>query len=115
VRLAILVVGLMSSTVVLLLGVLYQRHWAFTLSVVLQVLPILLTRDEFAARRWYYPFWLAWSGASLLGAGWLEVSEGLKAEPVFVSFGPGYLIMAVMAVVWPAWFGKRETKVPKER
>ena len=105
-KLAILTVGLVSFTVVLVLSVLYQSHWAFMMAIVLQLLSVLLTRDAFPARGWYQPFWLAWCGASLLGAGWLEVSEGLKASPAFVSFGPGYLIMAVMAMVWPAWFNK---------
>ena len=106
-KLAILTFGLVSFTVALLLSVFYQSHLAFIVALAFQVVPVLLTRDEFQAHRWYQPFWLAWSGASLLGAGLLEVSEGLKMSPAFISFGPGYLIMAAMATFWPAWFSKR--------
>jgi len=106
VKLAILVAGLIFFTGALFCSVLYQSHWAFLVALTFQVIPVLLTRDEFRAHRWYQPFWLAWSGASLLGAGFLEVSEGLKMSPVFISFGPGYLIMSVMAIAWPAWFSK---------
>ena len=105
-KLAIPIAGLISFTVVLFMSVLYQSHWAFNVALVFQVIPVLLTRDEFRAHRWYQPFWLSWSGASLLGAGILQVSEGLKMSPVFISFGPGYLAMAAMALAWPAWFGK---------
>ncbi len=113
-RMAILIVGLISSTVVLLLSVLYQSHWALMVSLGLQVLPVLLTRDKLGASWWYMPVYLAWFGASLLGARWLQVSEGLKASPVFDSFGPGYLIMAVLAVIWPTWFNTRRPKSAKE-
>jgi hypothetical protein len=107
VKLAILIAGLISFTVSLFLSVLYQSHWAFIVALAFQVVPVLLTRGEFRTQRWYQRFWLAWSGASLLGAGLLEVSEGLKMSPVFISFGPGYLIMAAMATFWPAWFSKQ--------
>jgi hypothetical protein len=91
-------------SVVLLGSVLYHSDWGFTLSVVLQVLPLIIIRDKFRKQRWLYPVWLAWSGAALLVAGWLQRSEGLTVEPVFRSFGPGYLIMALLAVVWPKWY-----------
>jgi hypothetical protein len=110
---AILIVGLISSTALLLFAVLYQNDWCFMLSIVLQVLPVLLTRDELGTRRWYAPVWLAWFGLSFLGARWLQVSEGLKASPVFDSYGPGYLIMAILAVIWPTWFSKRAIKTAK--
>jgi hypothetical protein len=115
VKLAILIVGLISSTAVLLLSVLYQSHWGLMFSLLLQMLPVLATRDELGTRRWCTPVWLAWCGLSLLGAGWLQTSERLQVNAVFESFGPGYLIMAVLAVIWPQQFNSDSSGNAKGR
>ena len=113
-RLAILIGGLALSTVVLLFSVLYQSYWGLMFSIVFQVLPVLATRDELGARWWYTPGFLARWGATLLGGWWLQVSEGLQVSPIFNSFGPGYLIMAVIALIWPKWFNSWRTRSAKE-
>jgi hypothetical protein len=103
-KLAFLVLGMTLFSAVLLLSVLYQSERGFMLSVALQVFPVLFTRDAFMRRRWFNPLWLTWSGITFLGAGWLQKNEGLQVEAVFKSFGPGYLTMAVLALVWPKWY-----------
>jgi hypothetical protein len=104
---AILFVGLILSSAFLLLSVLYQSQTGLMFSIVFQLLPVLATKGQLGSRRWYTPLWLAWSGGAFLVAGWFQASEGLQVEPVFRSFGPGYLIMAVLALFWPTWFNSR--------
>jgi hypothetical protein len=82
-------------------------------SILVQVLPVVATRDELGARRWFLPTWLAWSGRSFLCAGWLQGSEELQVNPVFDSFGPGYLIMGVLAVIWPTLFNSGKSRNAK--
>lgn len=112
-KLAVLVLGLTLFSAVLLLSAFYQSEGGFTLSVALQVLPVLFTRDAFIRRRWFNPLWLAWSGITFLGAGWLQNYEGLQVEAVFKSFGPGYLIMAVLSLMWPKWLYESQSEDAK--
>jgi hypothetical protein len=107
---AILFVGLILFSAFLLLSVLYQSQTGLMFSIVFQLLPVLATKDQLGKRRWYTPLWLAWSGAAFLGAGWLQATEGLQVEPVFRSFGPGYLIMAVLVLFWPTWFNSGQSR-----
>lgn len=103
-KLPILILSLALSTVVLLLSVLYQRQWGLTLTLLLQLFPILTMQDRPGKPTWFIPVWTAWCGASFLAAWWLQVSEGLPPDAVFISFGPGYLIMALLALIWPKRF-----------
>ena len=103
-KLSILIVSLASSTVVLLLSVLYQKDWGLTLTLLLQVVPVLMMQDRLNKPRWFSPVWSAWCGGSFLAAWWLQLSEGLQPNPVFVSFGPGYLVISLLALVWPKQF-----------
>ena len=103
-KLPILILSLASSTVVLLLSVLYQRHWGLTLTLLLQLLPVLMVQDRPGKPSWFIPVWTAWCGVSFLAAWWLQVSEGLPPDSVLVSFGPGYLILSVLALIWPKRF-----------
>ena len=106
-RLAVLILGSCLSTLTVLLSILYPNGELFFLSVVLQLFAVLLTRAQLGGQWWFQPVWSAWWGASLLGAGWLEVREGLQMEPVFSSFGPGFLVIAVLSLIWPRWFNRR--------
>lgn len=103
-KLSILILNLPLSTAVLLLSVLYQKHWGLTLTLLLQLLPVLTVQNRPGKPSWFIPVWTAWCGGSFLAAWWLQVNEGLQPDPVFVSFGPGYLIMAVLALIWPKRF-----------
>lgn len=113
-RIGIFFSGLALFSATLLLSVLYQNESGFMVAILFQLFSVVVTRDALATRRWFTPLWLVWSGVTFLGAGWLQASEGLQVDAAFRSFGPGYLIMAVLALLWPKGFSSGQSQNVKD-
>jgi|ERR1051325_1841413 hypothetical protein len=113
-KLAILLIGLALSTVAILLFGAFHDEWLFYVNIVLFIGAVVLSRDPLARSWWFQPFWSAWIGISFLGAGWLEMHQGMEVSPMFKSFGPGFLVIAVLSIVFPKWFNPRSTQPEKQ-
>lgn len=92
----VLLGSILSTTI--LFGVMLE-HDDMRLAFVLLLLIIVLVREHFSLQWWYRPFFTAWLGATFLVANWLQVSWGQGSEPAFVTFGPGFLIIAAYDVI----------------
>ena len=82
----------------ILFGVMLE-HDDMRLAFVLLLLIIVLVREHFSLAWWYRPFFTAWLGVTFLAANWLQARWGQGSEPAFVTFGPGFLIMALYDVI----------------
>jgi hypothetical protein len=60
---------------------------------------IVLIREQLSVTWWYRPFFLAWLGTSFLVADLLLDSLARRSKAPLVTFGPGFLIMALYEVI----------------
>ena len=63
------------------------------------LLIIVLVREHLAAKWWYTAFFEAWLGATFLLANWVRISRGRDSVSAYVTFGPGFLLMALFQIV----------------
>ena len=112
-RLVVLLIGLSLSTAAVYAFGMLQDQKFFYLYSVLSILAIVLANGKLRKIWWYQPLWLVWNGASLLGAGWIEVHQGYKMSPVCGTFGPGFLIIAVLSILLPRWFNPHAVESQK--
>src|SRR5215469_2596629 len=96
-RFAWILLGSILSTIVLF-GIGFEND-DLRLAMVVQLLIIVLVREHLSAQWWYRPFFLTWLGVTFLVANWLQLTFDRGSSPALVTFGPGFLIIALHEVV----------------
>jgi hypothetical protein len=84
-------------------------HDDLRLAMVVILLVIVLVKEYFSDIWYYRPAFLAWLGSCFLIANWLVLNQGGKSEPVFVSFGPGFVIISAIEAIKHPWIRKQES------
>ena len=74
-------------------------HDDLRLAFVLLLLVIVLLREHLLGTWWYRSFFLTWLGTTFLAANWLQVRAGRGSVAAFVTFGPGFLIIALYEII----------------
>lgn len=92
-----MILGSILCTVALLGSVLYRQN--LTQAFVVTMLVCLLVGEFLNSVWWYRVFFVAWLGTSFLLTNWLIVNEGGRSVPAFVTFGPGFLIIAAYELI----------------
>ena len=67
--------------------------------VVFIVLVMVLVKEQFSEKWWYPALFEAWIGVTFLLANWLRISEGRDSVPVYITFGPTFLLIGLFKIL----------------
>ncbi len=96
-KFACVILASILCTAVLLGCVLFREN--LTQAFVLVLLICALIQRYLRGTWWHRVFFVAWLGTSFLLTNWLILSEGGQSVSAFVTFGPGFLIIAAYELI----------------